>query len=178
NLSGSDATVFFDLENQPRKWLGTQAARFVSLRFDRMTPLFSFQEDFAFNARIRALEDFARLRFSITIFMADGTPVGSSFSAERPGLRRGEVVEVSLSLGSLRLAPGHYYCGVGVGKGDNKTGHVDYDVVFDTLNFEVSPEEGEDGTVATWTRSWGSIVFPELLQEKVTTLNDLEFKVK
>src|SRR6202451_3534014 len=67
NLSGSDATVSFDVENEPREWLGTQAARFVALRFDRMTPLFSFQEDFAFNARIRALEDFARLRFSITI---------------------------------------------------------------------------------------------------------------
>jgi lipopolysaccharide transport system ATP-binding protein len=178
NLSGSDTTVLFDVEHEPRKWLGTQAARFVSLRFDRTTPLFAFQEDFSFIARIRSLEDFARLRFSITIFMADGTPVGSSFSSERPGLRRGEAVEVSLSLGSLRLAPGHYYCGVGVGKGDNKTGHVDYDVVFDTLNFEVRPEEGEDGTVATWTRGWGSMVFPELLQEKVIQSSELEFRTK
>jgi lipopolysaccharide transport system ATP-binding protein len=178
SLSGSDTTVFFDVEHQPRKWVGTQAARFISLRFDRMTPLFAFHEDFSFIAKVRALEDFDRLRFSITIFMADGTPVGNSFGPDHPGLRCGDVVEVSLSLSNLRLAPGHYYCGVGVGRGDNKTGHVDYDVVLDTLSFEVSPEEGEDGTVAFWTRNWGSIVFPELLQRNYTRLNDVELNVK
>lgn len=171
-MAGSETAVFFDVEKQPRKWVGTQAARFVSLRFDRPTPMFDFDEDFTFVARVKALEDFSRLRFSITIFMADGTPVGTSFSGDRPGMSRGETADVSLTLSRLRLAPGHYYCGVGVGKGDYRTGHVEYDVVLDTLGFEACAEEGEDGTVSYWTRNWGSTVFPALLQGNLTQLNE------
>ncbi len=163
---GSESTVHFNVETTPRKWLGTQAARFVALRFDRASPVFSFDEDFTFIAQIEAFESFSRLRFSVTIFTAEGLPVGGSFSAEHPGLTRGEKAEVRLTLKNLRLAPGHYHCGVGVGKGDHKTGHVDYDVVLDTLGFAMSPEEGDSGTIATWTRAWGPIIFPALLQEK------------
>jgi lipopolysaccharide transport system ATP-binding protein len=178
NLSGTDNSVFFDVEHGPRKWLGNQAARLLSLRFDRMTPLFSFQEELVFIAKIRALEDFDRLRFHVTVAMVDGTPVGTSFSCDRPGLRAGEIAEVTVSLGKLRLSPGHYHCGVGVGKGDYKSGGVDYDFVHDTLNFEVSPEEGEDGTVGIWPSGWGPIVFPELLQKNLNKLTELELKAK
>jgi len=42
---------------------------------------------------------------------------------------------------------------------------VDYDVVTDTLHFEIYPNAGEDGTVAAWSASWGRIIFPELQLE-------------
>jgi len=39
---------------------------------------------------------------------------------------------------------------------------IDFDVVLDTLSFEIRPEEGSEGTVSTWVRSWGSVMFDPL----------------
>ena len=160
---GSESTVHYDVEHTVRRWIGTQDARIVSLRFDRPTPTFDFNEDFRFLAKVRAIEDVRRIRFGMTIFTGEGTPVGTCFSAERGGLRRGEEFEAELVLSEPRLAPGHYCCGVSVGKGDHRTGHVDFDVVLETLFFEVRPDQGDGGTVASWYRGWGTQVFPDLL---------------
>jgi lipopolysaccharide transport system ATP-binding protein len=162
-IMGSESTVHYDVEHTVRQCTGTQNARIVSLRFDRPTPIFDFNEDFRFLARVRALEDVRRIRFCITIFTSEGTPVGTCFSAERAGLRRGAEFEAELVLSEPRLAPGHYCCGISAGKGDHRTGWLDFDVVLDTLYFEVRPDEGDGGTVASWYRRWGTQVFPELL---------------
>ncbi|MBV9998654.1 MAG: ABC transporter ATP-binding protein [Verrucomicrobia bacterium] len=158
-----DNTTVFEVEHARRKYVGTMAAKFISLRFDRPVPLFQFGDDFEFYAKIRARDDISKLRFSITVFTADAIPVGSCFSVERPGPKRGEEVEYKLVLPSPRLAPGHYFCGVALGKGDNRTGHLDFDVVMETLMFEVAPEQGAGATLAAWTRGWGTIVFRELI---------------
>ncbi|EEF62377.1 ABC transporter ATP-binding protein [Pedosphaera parvula] len=165
----SDACVFFDVAKSPRKYMGSQAARFVSFRFDKTSPIFFSNEHFCFYAKVRAYENIPRLRFSITIFTAEGIPVGSCFGAEEGGPRQGEEAEFEVTLPCPRLAPGHYYCGVAVGKGDHRSGHVDYDVVLETLSFEVSPEEGAAGTISTWTRGWGSVVFPDLIQKCISS---------
>jgi lipopolysaccharide transport system ATP-binding protein len=159
---GDDSTVFFPVDNLPRKYLGAQIARFVSFRFDRPAPIFNSNEDFVFFAKVRALEDVPQLRFSMTIFTAEGIPVGSCFGGERPGLSSGQETEVKISISDLRLAPGRYCCSVAVGKGNHRTGHVDFDAVNDTLAFEVRPEEGASGTVSVWHRNWGSVAFPDL----------------
>jgi lipopolysaccharide transport system ATP-binding protein len=155
-------TILFDVEHAPRKYPGTMSARFISLRFDRAVPLFAFADDIEFYAKVRAMEDIPKLRFSMTVFTAGSIPVGSCFSLEQSGPKRGQEVEYKLTLPSPKLAPGHYYCGVSVGKGNHRTGHLDYDVVVETLTFEVCPEEGEGGTLAAWIRGWGPIVFEEL----------------
>jgi lipopolysaccharide transport system ATP-binding protein len=162
NRTSHENATFFEVEHAPRKHLGTMAARFISLRFDRAVPLFAFADDLEFHAKIRAMEDIPKLRFSMTVFTADSNPVGSCFSIERSGPKRGQEVEYKLTLPLPKLAPGHYYCGVSVGKGDHRKGYLDFDVVVDTLAFEVCPQEGEGGTLATWIRGWGPIVFPEL----------------
>jgi hypothetical protein len=48
-----------------------------------------------------------------------------------------------------------------VGEGDHRTGLIDYDIVLDTLNFEVMPEEGDAGTDSSWARHWDPISFSE-----------------
>ena len=166
----SGSGVFFDVEHSPRSWVGTHEAKFVSLRFDRPTPMFAFEENFSFIARVRAFENFDRLRFSVVILTAEGVPVGGSFSSDHPGLSRGDTAEILLTLPNPQLAPGHYYCAIGLGKGDHKTGHFDYDVVSDTLHFEVCPQEGSDGSIAIWARGWGPVIFPELKQAKLTKI--------
>jgi len=162
SAGGAHNGVLFPVDEIPRKHYGNQAARLISFRFDRAVPIFSAGEDFTFYAKLRANEDLPRLRFSMTVFNAEGNPVGSCCGAERPGLRRGEETEVAVTIPQPHLAPGSYYCSVAVGKGSPRTSHTDFDAVFDTLAFEVRPEEGAAGTVAVWHRNWGSVAFPVL----------------
>ncbi|HEX3627599.1 MAG TPA: ABC transporter ATP-binding protein [Verrucomicrobiae bacterium] len=159
---GNGSTVFFPVENKPRKYPGTGAVQFVSFRFDRNLPIFSSDEDFQFHAKVRAHETVPRVRFSMTVFTAEGAPIGTCFSAEGSGLRHGDEMEFEISIPRPRLAHGRYCCGVSVGKGDNRVGMVDFDTVTDTLAFEVRREEGDGGTLAEWPRGWGSIMLPDL----------------
>src|SRR5882724_4702693 len=161
-IARTDSQVFFSVEKLPRKHRGTEQVRFVSFRFDRATPVFSPEENFHFVAKVRAPEDVPQIRFSMTVFTTEGAPVGTCFGAERPGLRCGEEVEFEISIPTPRFAPGHYCCGVSVGKGDYRTAQVDFDTVLDLLAFEVRPEEGDDGTVANWSRGWGPVILPDL----------------
>lgn len=171
-----DSTVLFPVENLPRKYSGTGAVRFLSFRFDRPLPIFSPGENFGFVAKVRAREHAPRIRFSMTIFTPEGTPVGTCFGAEQSGLRRGEEMEFEISIPRPPLAPGHYCCGVSVGKGDHRVGMVDFDTILDTLAFEVRAEEGDGGTVAEWSRGWGPIVFPALKYRPALRASSFEIK--
>ena len=111
------------------------------------------------------------LRFSLTILTAEGVPVGSCFGAVGPGMTRGKETEIEVALPAPRLAPGHYYCAVTVGKGDPRIGNVPFDVIVDTLTFEVRPEEDAEGTLSTWHRGWGSVVLPDLIQNSPKSAN-------
>lgn len=175
-IVSGNSTVFFPVENLPRKYRGTEEARFVSFRFDRSVPIFSPDEDFTFIAKVRAHEDAPRVRFSMTIFTGEGVPVGTCFGAERPGLHGGDEVDFEICIPHPRLAPGHYYCGISVGKGDNRSAQVDYDTVLDTLAFEVRSEEGEQGTMAYWSRGWGPVVLPNLRYQPLEKTVELELE--
>jgi lipopolysaccharide transport system ATP-binding protein len=167
---GSDTTTFFPVDTLPRKYGGNRAVHFISFRFDRSVPIFSSDEDFIFLAKIRVMEDVPELRFSMTIFTAEGVPIGSSFGVENPGIQRGEEVEIEVSMPKPGFAPGHYHCGLSVGKGDPRISFVPFDVIMDTMPFEVRADSA-DGTVSTWHRGWGSVVLPDLIQNSPKRVN-------
>jgi lipopolysaccharide transport system ATP-binding protein len=160
--AGNSSTTFFDVESRPRNGLGTGAARILSLWFDRGAPRFEANEDLDFALKIRAVEDVNGLRVSMTLFSSNGTPVGSAFSPESITLSQGATCDVSIKLPGPRMAPGRYYCSVGIGKGDHISGHTLLDGVWDVLHFEVMPEMGEVGTLSFWSPDWGRLRFPAL----------------
>ena len=162
NESGTGSTVRFDVENTARKFIGTLAAKIIELRFSRTLPIFEAEEDFRFFAKIRARDRIENARVSMVVSASDGTPVGACFSAGVLHLGPGEEAELEVTLSSPRLAPGAYHCGVAIGKGSHKTGHLDFDVVLETLRFEVCAAPGEDTAVSHWCHQWGRIVFNDL----------------
>ena len=162
NAHVGNAGVYFDVEHLPRSVPGTLAAKIIALRFARTLPIFEAHEDFRFVVKIRAAQPIRSARVSMTILTSDGTPVGSCFSDEALRLDAGEDTEVEVLLPSPGLAPGAYCCGVAIGKGSHKTGHVDFDVVSETLRFEVCAAPGEETAISHWCQQWGRIVFPEL----------------
>jgi lipopolysaccharide transport system ATP-binding protein len=156
----------FDVRNSKRHFQGTGDIVIQSLQFDRLLPSFGFLEPIDFIVRLRAQRDVKRMRISMTIFTADGSPVGSCFSPETAGLAAHVEEEVHVVMSEVRLAPGSYFCAVSVGRGNHHTTNVDYDVVTEVLFFEVQPEETEHGSMASWTRGWGPISFPNLSVER------------
>ena len=154
----------FDVANAHRKYPGTGQARLLKLRFKQSSPIFDPSDRFEFIATVQAKERISRLRFSITIFSNDGTPVGSCFGNENISLKENSTSEINVSLDDHMLAPGKYYCGIAIGKGNNKTGHTDYDVVLDTMQFEIKPASGEENTISHWENNWGRIIFNDLNQ--------------
>ncbi len=164
------SATFYDVENKRRKYLGTGDARIVALWFDRPMPVFAPTEDLQFWVRVRAEECISKLRASMTIFAADGTPVGSSIGPEFARLDEHDLCEIRVTLPRPSLAPGRYYCGVAIGRGSHTSSHVDYDAVLDVLDFEVVPEEGDLGTLSSWGPGWGRIRFEPLCQAQLPAL--------
>ena len=160
------AGTVFEVGNTPRKLAGTLAAMILSLRFPRSVPIFSADEDFRFVMRIKGIRKIVDGRVSMTIFTNEGTPVGSCFSPAGLFAEAGEEIEVTVVLTSPRLAPGAYYCGIAIGKGTHKSGHTDFDIVLETLNFEVSAAPGDDAPISYWCHQWGRIVFHDLALEE------------
>ena len=109
--------------------------------------------------RLRANVSVPRFRLGGTVFRVDGLPVGSWFTEHTAGLSKGEEADYTVHASGLSFAPGKYYLGASTGRGDHLTGHVDFDVILNILNFEVWPPEGDGGTVAHWPPGWGSVVF-------------------
>jgi len=162
--SGVDSKVRYEVLNTHRRVMGNQSARFIELHFLKSSPVFNLGEDIRFVACVRANENLEIIRFSMTIYSVSGAPIGSCFGPPCYQMQSGEECEFEITLPNPQLAPGSYCCGLAVGKGDNTTGYVNFDVVHDILYFDIRQEEGVDGTLASWGQGWGHIIFPELKQ--------------
>jgi homopolymeric O-antigen transport system ATP-binding protein len=146
----------------------SQKIEFVSFELrEHVNKMLVADQDLAITVTLKGNEDVSRFRLSITIFAADGTPVGSTFGPENLTIRREGYSTVEFRLVNPRLGPGAYYCGMGVGTGNHTTGHTDFDVVLDVVHFEVLPPGGDGGTLSYWTRGWGMIRFPEAVTGEV-----------
>ena len=153
----------YDVRLAKRKYEGTGDVRILSLGFSRPVPHFEFLEPIQYRLRVKAEHAVKSVRVSMTVFSQEGAAVGSCFSQEMAGLGKGEEADIAVELQGVRFAPGKYYCGVSIGRGNHRSDNVDYDVVMDTLFFEVKSESTEAGSMAFWTRNWGTIAFPDLL---------------
>jgi lipopolysaccharide transport system ATP-binding protein len=161
------AAVEFDTRTTRQRYPGTGEAKILSLRFDRKLPNFKFREPIRYIIHVRALDPIRQLCASMTVYTSDGSPVGSCFSSEIDGMAAGEEREVVVTLSSVDLAPGSYFCGVAIGRGNHRTQPIAYDVVQDTLYFEVSPEQTPAGGMAQWRKWWGPIVLQDSVIESL-----------
>jgi len=160
--SRSSMVTQFDVGAARRPFRGTEEAKIVSLMFDRQFAHFKFMEPLEFKVRVLGMRPVSKLRVSITVFSVNGSPVGSGFSQELEAPGSGEERDFLVRLPPIRLAPGTYFCSVSIGRGNNLTSTVEYDTVADTMYFEVSPEETESGSLASWMSVWGSISIPSV----------------
>jgi lipopolysaccharide transport system ATP-binding protein len=146
----------------------SRAVEFVQFRIrDHVNKMLEANQDLVIVVTLKGNADVHKFRLSMTIFGADGSPVGSTFGRENLSIRREKYSTVEFRLPNPRLAPGAYYCGMAVGSGDHTTGHTDFDVILNILHFEVLAPEGVGGTRAYWTPSWGMVLFPEAVTGEI-----------
>lgn len=136
-----------------------------SLSFGRPA-LFDPDEDIVLDVAVRARESLPEVGVKGTIFRDDGSPVGGFFTLGSLAVEAGDERMFRVTLRSLRLAPGKYSFEVGLAKGNEYSGHLDYDFVLEVLPFEVTALQGDEGVVGSWARNWGPVRFmPALLEE-------------
>ena len=161
NFKFTESNTIFYVADKPRKYHGNYSAKFLELRFNRQLPIFNHNDNFEFIASVISFNDVKNIRISITIFNQDGSAIGSCFSESFADFNKNRNYKFLVSLTNHNLAPGHYYCGVCIGQGNYKSGYIDFDVVLETLNFEIR-QEGEAGTMFNWQKGWGNIVYKSL----------------
>lgn len=155
-----------DVANAPRLLGGTQAATLLTLGFSGSTSSFRTGEDLSFDICLRANTKVSGLRFSITVFSADSTPIGTTCTREALELIAGELRQASIRLSQPRLAPGRYYCIAALGSGYCFEQRVDFDIVPDVLHFDIIAVAASSGSVFYWNDAWGKVVLPDMDMEE------------
>jgi len=154
-----------DVEHAPRIPGGNQAATFLRIGFAKPNPIFEFGESLIFAVTLRANRDVTDLRFSITIFGADSSPVGRSCTRAAFDVAAGEIREFQFRLNKAGLAPGRYSCVAALGSFYGLEHVVDFDIVPDVLHFEISPIAAEAEGICYWNEAWGRVSLPEMDQQ-------------
>lgn len=122
---------------------------------------FSYGENIVIKIGIKASADIDRFRFSFTVHDISGYPVGSSFSKNELECKSSRAKFYKLTFPALPLAPGAYSFEIAVGKGNERDGYNDFDIVRDILHFHIIPPEGSvSGTISSWSKSRGNTVLP------------------
>jgi len=162
NGTDNEKRAEYDVTDTPRLYPGTEEARFMKLAFKRSSPSFSFDEDIDLMASVSTLKDIPNLRLSLTVCSMDGTPVGTTYSAQRVPIRKSAPNTIHFCLPAPRLAVGSYYCNIAIVVGSYSEGQVDYDVVTEVLKFEIRNGHGAGGESIYWNKGWGQVVLPDL----------------
>jgi lipopolysaccharide transport system ATP-binding protein len=126
------------------------------------------REPISIRLTVKGNRSVKNFRFSLTIFQANGNPVGSTFAPELCSINKGEKASFDLILNNLPLSQGQYYLAIATGEGTNLTGQKEFDIITNVLYFNILPKINEFGTQAYWTTGWGSIEFDKPLVRKVT----------
>ncbi len=159
----------YDVVDAPRRWPALRREiEFLRVELeDCPSRLVPPDAELHFKLTVRAKQAVDRFRFSVTIFQADGTPVGNVFGPEVHSMRQDEIASFRMTLSDLRLARGSYYCALATGTGNHLRQRVEFDIILDVLHFEVLGALCADGTMSEWFPVWGPIQFTEPLVTRV-----------
>jgi lipopolysaccharide transport system ATP-binding protein len=161
-------TKVYNVENSPRPDPSlSRKVEFLSVELDGFpAKLVPADADLAMLMTVRGNQTVDDFSFNLSIYSANGEPVGTCSGSQVHSIRSGEQARYRLQLPNPRLAPGSYWIDLGMATGNERTGFREIDAVQETLHFEVMPPPGQDGTVSEWQPSWGMVRFREPATEK------------
>jgi lipopolysaccharide transport system ATP-binding protein len=101
-----------------------------------------------------------KFRVSGSIYSEDSTRIGVFFSnhIEEP-VKEGEEISIMIEVVSHNLAKGNYYFSLSVGNGDESTGNVEYDIIYEVIGFKITHKNDINTPIVKWNSDFGSISF-------------------
>jgi lipopolysaccharide transport system ATP-binding protein len=161
----------YDVEDTPRRYPELERqVEFLRVELaDQPNGLLPADADLQLLLTLRGHARVDGFRVSITIFQADGTPVGNAFGPDALCIDEGERAVFRMTLSDLRLARGGYYCALALGKGSHLTDRTEFDIILDVVHFQVLGPVRADGVMSEWFSVWGPICFTEPTIRKVNS---------
>jgi len=122
-----------------------------------------FGQEIKYSLTIYSKIEFKDLSIGSSIFNTDGQCIGNLITKETFSIDANQEVTLYLSVPNFNLAPGSYYTGFSVGKGNlTSTSRSDLDIVIGKPAFQITPlSKDEDSIVANWQATWGNIVIKD-----------------
>lgn len=102
------------------------------------------------------------LSIGSSIFNSEGNCVGNLITKDIFSIKANQELTLRLTVPNFGLAPGSYYAGFSIGKGDlGSTNRSDFDIVIGVPSFQVIPMSKNGDNIANWQPSWGNIVIKD-----------------
>ena len=163
------SSTVYDVADTPRRWPALRREiEFLRVELEGYpSRLIPPDAELQLRLTVRATQTVDRFRFSVTVFQADGTPVGNVFGPEVHSMRKGETATFRMTLSDLRLARGSYHCALAAGTGSHLEQRIEFDIILDVLHFEMLGPLCEDGTMSEWFSVWGPIRFKEPVVSRI-----------
>ena len=120
----------------------------------------AIQDDISILLNLHSAVNSDAFRMAFSISKIDDTPIGTFFSDEIFSSKKGVTSEILLTIKNHQLAKGQYYLSFSVGVGNEVIGITDYDVVLETLFFEIMyADSDKEKMISLWSSNWGSVNF-------------------
>ncbi len=103
-------------------------------------------------------------RIAGSIFTIEDYKVGTFFTEANENLNDSDIIRLEVTLIDHNLSKGNYYFAFSVGNGDEESGNVEYDIIYEVLNFEITHKADIESPINNWPNNWGNICFQSKLE--------------
>jgi len=156
--------VFVTDEN--RRFSTTREIEIISVKLSN--PLydncFTSSNDIEISMQIKVNKWVSDFRIAGSIFNDDEIKVGTFFSNTKSLDRAEEILSLKVCLSDHNLSKGSYYFAFSVGKGDEEYGNLEFDIIYNVLNFDITHKTNISDPINKWPRDWGNITFKSKLK--------------
>ncbi|VXC16169.1 Lipopolysaccharide transport system ATP-binding protein [Flavobacterium sp. 9R] len=154
------------ISDSNRRFVNTKEIEFLSAKL--LNPLyencFANSKDIVVGLNFKVNKKVAKYRIAGSIFNSEEYKVGTFFTNDKDFYAQGELVYEELSIHNHNLAKGEYYFALSIGIGNEEYGNVEYDIVYEVLNFEITHKFDLDSPINKWPRDWGNLSFQSKLK--------------
>jgi lipopolysaccharide transport system ATP-binding protein len=169
--SGHTEIWHYETSAAKRRISSSDLARIEKVWFVSKSPRLRFGDQFQIQIQLSAVQDLESAFFDVTFFGGDNNPVGTSFSMRGVKVRRNTTL-YQLTIPSLRLAPGKYYCDIAILNGNWLSSPSLHDVIVGILHFEMEFPQTEDGTVPVWHANWGPSIPEDIIVSEIQSKHE------
>ncbi len=121
-----------------------------------------FGQPIGYELSIKSEIDLNDLNIGSSLFTITGNCIGTLFTKEKFSIKANQEIKLNLIVRDLKLAPGSYYAGFSIGRGNQNTNRSDLDIVIGKPAFQVLPMSSKGDSIATWHSGWGSVVLQDV----------------